>query len=152
MGDNKDYKDLIILGIVAIGISVAWFAYLVYREGRDREVREKERCVQPLNQLSNNQLSNLNTLSPLTQTEIPIRNQPVYDERLYQLLENQQSQLEDINSNINNLKSLNLNYGQYGQYKISSLNNVNKLSKAGSITSIRTSSEDKTRQKEFGMI
>lgn len=144
MGENKDYKDLIILGIVAIGISVAWFAYLVYI--RDRE-RDKEKNIQPLSQ-------NLNQLSPNiplnTQTEIPVRNQPVYDERLYQLLENQQFQLEHINSNINSLKSLN-----YTPYKMPNqrdvMNMANKSTRAGSVTTIRTSGDDKVRQQGFGM-
>lgn len=142
MGDNKDYKDLIILGIVAIGISIAWFAYLVYI--RDREIREK---IQPVNQLSN-----LNTLSPnipLIQTDIPTH--PVYDERLYQLLENQQDQLKNINSNIDSLKSLNAT--QYRTpYQKDIVNIANKSARAGSVTSIKTTTEDKTRQKEFGMI
>jgi len=142
MGENKDYKDLIILGIVAIGISIAWFAYLVYI--RDREVREK---IQPL---STNQ--NLNTLSPSIGTpSIDIPTHPVYDERLYQLLESQQYQLENINSNINSLRSL--NYVQYkmpGQRDV--MNMANKPTRAGSTTTIRTTEEDKTRQRGFGMI
>lgn len=146
MGENKDYKDLIILGIVAIGISVAWFAYLVYIKDRDRyrEI-DKEKCAQSLSQL--------NTLGPLalSPTEIPVRNQPVYDERLYQLLENQQYQLEYINSNINNLRSLN-----YTPYKMPNqrdvMNMANKPTRAGSITTLRTSGEDKIRQKDYGMI
>lgn len=138
MSDDKDYKGLIVLAIAAIGISIAWFAYLVYI--RDREVREK---IQPLSQ-------NLSPLT-LTQTEIPVRNQPVYDERLYQLLENQQYQLEHINSNINNLRSLN-----YTPYKMPNQRDVanmaNKPTRAGSVTTLRTGNEDKTRQKDFGMI
>lgn len=142
MSDDKDYKGLIVLAIAAIGISIAWLAYLVYI--RDREVRDK---IQPLSQ-------NLNQLSPNvplnTQTEIPARNQPVYDERLYQLLENQQYQLEHINSNINNLRSLN-----YIPYKMPNQRDVanmaNKPTRAGSITTLRTSGEDKIRQKDYGM-
>lgn len=135
MGDNKDYKDLVILAIVTIGISIAWFAYLTYI--RDKETREK---IQPLNMLSGQQ--NIPEIS---------YDRPVYDERLYKLLENQQSQLEHINSNINSLKPL--NYTQYKSPSLGSLG-VNKLSqsRAGSVTSIKTTEEDKTRQKDFGMI
>lgn len=147
MGDNKDYKDLVILAIAAIGISIAWFAYLVYI--RDRQVREKTQSLsQNLNQLSPNIPLN-------TKTEIPVRNQPVYDERLYQLLDNQQYQLEHINSNINNLRSLNYTpYKMPNQRDVANMANMNKLStpRAGSVTSIRTTTEDKTRQQEFGMI
>lgn len=141
MGENKDYKDLVILAIAAIGISVAFLAYLLYI--RDRDAREKL-SLGSLNQ-NLSQLSSTVDIPNQTATQITY---PAYDERLYRLLENQQNQLENINSNINSLKSSN-----NMKYNMPSLNaNINKSARAGSVTSIRTMAEDKIRQKDFGMI
>lgn len=90
-------------------------------------------------------LGNMSTVSSVTPVLSQTQTQPViYDERIYRMLEDRDNKihdhLEDVNSNINGLKSLN--------YRIPSLNTQPR---AGGATSIRTGAEDKTRQRDFGM-
>lgn len=147
MGDNNN-KDIFFV-LVGVGITllavVSILSFLTYRRV-EHQSWKTQNMTQQLG-------PNINTLSPLTlnPAEIPVRNQPVYDERLYQLLENQQVQIEHINSNINSLKSL--NYAP-GISNINKFSHINKLSqsRAGSVTSIKTTEDDKIRQKDFGMI
>ena len=147
--DNKIVYILVGVGITLLAV-IAIFSFLTNRKV-ERMSWKAENVVQ----------QGLGVLGTVSQT--PVLNQtPAYDERIYNMLsekmDNNQKMihdhLEDVNSNVNNLNNSlkSTNYGQnYSQYKTPSLGvNVN-MPKAGSVTSIKTSGEDKIRQKEFGM-
>lgn len=141
--DNKTVYILVGVGITLLAV-IAIFSFLTNRKV-ERMSWQTINTTHQLNPLSYN--TPLNTLDNNIQTtDVPISKYipPVFDEKIYRLLEIQQRQLEDVNANVNSLKSLN--------YRIPSFGVNNNMSKAGSVTSIRTGAEDKTRQKEFGMI
>lgn len=84
---------------------------------------------------------------------------PIYDERnerIYEMLENNQNRLqnhlETINSNVNSLKYQSPNYMPYKMSNQIHMEKENKRSVAGSVTTPKTVDEDRTRQHEFGMI
>lgn len=133
--NNKEILYILVgVGITLLAVATI-LSFLTYRKvDRDRQSYSMQ---QPMQELSIGQMPSQIPTSPV-----------VYDDRIYRILaDNEQKiheHLEDVNSNVNSLNnSLKL------QYKISSLNTQPR---AGSVTTIRTTNEDKTRQKEFGMI
>lgn len=139
--DNKEFVYVLIgVGITLLAI-VTILSFLTYRKVEHQSWQNigTAKEVSPIQKLDN-----------VSQNQYPQYPQsPIYDERIYRMLEDNQNKLhdriEDVNSNINSLKL---------QYRIPSLgmNIVGKPARAGSVISVKTPVEDKTRQKEFGMI
>jgi hypothetical protein len=156
--DNKTVYILVGVGITLLAV-IAIFSFMTNRKVEKmsweaERVQQQNSPVQTLGAVST--VSSVPIASSIGQTQ-PV----IYDEKIYRMLSEKidngqktvHEHLEDVNSNVtnlnNNLKAMN--------YKIPSLglNNMdiaNKPTRAGSINTIRTTNEDKGRQKDFGMV
>lgn len=138
--NNKEiFYVLLGVGITLLAV-VAVYSFLTNRKVERMSWQAERGIQQPMQGLS----------APVVSSQ-PV----VYDEKIYRILadneQNIHNHIEDLNSNINSLNNnLNSNLKSLN-YKIPSLGINNNIPRAGSVNTVRTTVEDKVRQKDFGM-
>ena len=140
MGDSDSHSGEKVLLYVFVGIGLAALAYLFFKDQFRRDNMVQPLSLQQLSgsgrttsqlALSNPRIDELEMQTNLLQDKLKL-----YDYRL--------SQLTTVNNqnNLNDLQPIPRTY---------SLSGKEQPARAGSVMTVRTTGEDKVRQKDFGM-
>lgn len=146
MADN-DNRNLIILALGMTGIVVAFFAYLIYNQNKEKErMLRSTLLTPPTSSISNEQLYDiLRQQQEQLDRTLSLQKPPsISNEQLYDMLKHQQEQLDYISNTKPSQSTI--------QKTEPSVVLKDESQKAGNVSNLRANPGDMVRKLKFNMI